>query len=247
MKTQADKLIKLANSSYIKNNCTLKVVSVTSGKGGVGKSTMALSIAKELAKNGNKVILLDADIGLANLHVMLRKKPKYRWQDYLDLKCDINNLLIGCENNLKLIAGRSGEYGVFSKYIERFPLFVEELCKSIECDYLIIDTGAGINRNVTDILQISNEIIAVTTPNESALTDLYAMLKVVSKIDNKAHIIMNKLSDENRARKIVKSVDNLIQKHCKNYSFRVNYMCNVPPSVGEISKVGLSEGIERWL
>lgn len=177
--TQASKLVSLTNK-HAKNSQT-KVIVITSGKGGVGKSTMTSNIAYLLSKRGKKVAVLDADIGLANQQVLFDIKPKKTFFDYIDGECNLEDILLdtGYED-ITLIAGKSGyQYGNVNNSMV-FSRVVDDIISLDRYDILLIDTGAGINEYVQEFLNITDNILAVTTTDPSALTDVYALLKMIS-------------------------------------------------------------------
>ncbi|MEJ5167775.1 MAG: P-loop NTPase, partial [Arcobacteraceae bacterium] len=178
--SQAKNLINLAVRHT--NETKTQVITVTSGKGGVGKSTFTANIAYIMADMGYKVAVLDADIGLANMQVLFNMKPEITFFDYLDGKIDdINDILLDTSYpNITLIAGKSGyEYSnKASSFV--FTQIVDEIKALDKFDILLIDTGAGLNEYVKEFLDISPNILAVTTTDPSALTDVYALIKMIS-------------------------------------------------------------------
>lgn len=189
--TQAHNLLNLASKKNVDSKT--KLITITSGKGGVGKSTLSANIAYILSKRGYKVAVLDADIGLANMQVLFNIKPDITFFDYIDGKVDnIEDVLLATEyENITLIAGKSGfEYSSkASSFV--FTQIVEEILCLDKFDILLVDTGAGLNEYVKEFLDISPHILAVTTTDPSALTDVYALMKMVSTYKNSLLIAFN--------------------------------------------------------
>ena len=159
-----------------------RVITVTSGKGGVGKTNMSVNIAIQLSRLGKKVIILDADFGLANVEVMLGKRPRYNLADMIFGGKDINEIICDGPEDIGFISGGSGikELSNLSKdQISGIVNMMYEL-DSI-ADIIIIDTGAGISNAVIDMVLASSEVLLVTTPEPTSITDAYALLKTINK------------------------------------------------------------------
>ena len=178
--TQANKLVAL--SRKLKKNSKTKIVTVTSGKGGVGKSTMTSNMAYILAKKGLNIAVLDADIGLSNLQVLLDVKPEKSFFDYFNGESKINDILTPTKySNITLIAGKSGHEYIGMNNSMVFSSIVNDIVSMNRFDLLLIDTGAGINEYVQEFLELSDNIVAITTTDPSALTDVYAFFKMLSR------------------------------------------------------------------
>lgn len=223
---QANELVTLTNK--IHNDSKTKVIAVTSGKGGVGKSTLTSNIAYLLARQGKKVAVLDADIGLANLQVLFDIKPKFTFFDYLEGGCELEDILLDTSyTNVSLIAGKSGyQYGSLNTSM-MFTRVVKDITALDQYDILLIDTGAGINEHVQEFLDITDNIVAITTTDPSALTDVYALIKMISQKKNKLMLCFNYTSKYEIGATITKSLINLGQKNKLNSNFMVQYIGNV--------------------
>lgn len=159
-----------------------RVITVTSGKGGVGKSNMSVNMAIQLSRLGKKVIILDADFGLANVEVMLGTRPKYNMADMIFGGKNIKEIICNGPENIGFISGGSGikELSNLSKdQISGIINMMYDL-DSI-ADIIIIDTGAGISDSVIDMVLASSEVLLVTTPEPTSITDAYALLKTINK------------------------------------------------------------------
>ena len=155
-----------------------RVITVTSGKGGVGKSNMSVNMAIQLGRLGKKVVILDADFGLANVEVMLGTRPRYNMADMIYGRKGIKDIICRGPENIGFISGGSGikELSNLSKdQISGIVNMMYEL-DSI-ADVIIIDTGAGISDAVIDMVLASSEVLLVTTPEPTSITDAYALLK----------------------------------------------------------------------
>jgi flagellar biosynthesis protein FlhG len=158
----------------------MRTLAVTSGKGGVGKSNIAVNVALELAALGQRVSLLDADLALANADVLLGLNPQYHLGHVLQGVRSLREVVIEVTEGLWLIPGGSGveELANLSRQ-QHMRLIADLQAFESEADCMIIDTAAGIAGNVTGVLRAADEIIIVTTPDPTSLVDSYAMIKVI--------------------------------------------------------------------
>lgn len=175
---------------------TARIISVTSGKGGVGKTSLSVNLAAHLSKQGTKILLIDADLGLSNVEIMLGVTPSYTLKDVIKHGKDIEDVIINGPYNLDFISGGNGflELAELSE-IEREEILIKIHKLEELYDIIIIDTGAGISKNVTAFLTISEEIIVITTSEPTALTDAYSIMKVISeeKLKQKIGLIINRV------------------------------------------------------
>lgn len=227
--TQASKLINLtkARQSISKT----KLLTVTSGKGGVGKSTFTANMAYLLAKRGFKIAVIDADIGLANMQVLFDIRPRYSLFDYIEGRNTIEEVLCTTAyENISLIAGKSGYQYSSLKASMVLTRIVDDVKSLNSFDYIIIDTGAGLNEYVQEFLAISDNIMAITTTDPAALTDVYALIKMLSKDKQKLLICFNHTKTYTIGETISTSLINLAKKNRLNSNFMVKYIGNVSTS-----------------
>jgi len=204
MENQANKLKSLVKPNSEKH--ATHVIAITSGKGGVGKSTVSANMANVLSDHGYKVGLLDADIGLANLDVILNVRIQKTLLHVLKGECTLEDIIIPIKSNLFLIPGESGDE--ILKYNDQFiyERFFEE-AKSLDgLDFLIIDTGAGIGETIQIFLQAADEVVIVTVPDPAAITDAYATIKVTSKVKDSLQMILNMTRNEKEAQLIFEKI-----------------------------------------
>ena len=159
-----------------------RVITVTSGKGGVGKSNMSVNMAIQLGRLGKKVVILDADFGLANVEVMLGTRPRYNMADMIFGGKNIRDVICKGPENIGFISGGSGIKELSNLSKDQISGIINMMygLDSL-ADIIIIDTGAGISDAVIDMVLASSEVLLVTTPEPTSITDAYALLKTINK------------------------------------------------------------------
>ena len=180
MNDQAHTLRKIFNEG--KGSLAPQVISVTSGKGGVGKTTVVINTAIILASMGHKVLLLDADLGLANIDVMLGLTPQHNIKHVLDGECSLEDIIIKGPGGIQIIPASSGIQELSDLSREQQMTLVNALdYLDDEIDYFLVDTGAGISRNVMYFNAAAQRVMVVATPEPTSITDAYALIKVLRK------------------------------------------------------------------
>ncbi len=195
MLDQAEKLRKMASNSLKVSKP--KVITITSGKGGVGKSNIVVNLGIALQKMGKKVMIFDADIGMGNDDVLMGFLPKYNVFDIIYRDKEINDVVINGPFGVKLLPAGSGVNQIEDLTEEQREKFLKKIQCVDDVDYIFMDTGAGINRSVLAFAACAEELIIVTTPEPTSLTDAYSLLKAVSyfKLKSKANVIVNRALD----------------------------------------------------
>ena len=221
MKTQADKLKELIQTKS--PTLPTRVIAITSGKGGVGKTTMSANLGYALYSLGFKVALFDADIGLANLDILLQVNAKKNIFNVLKGECELKDIAVNVEDGFTLLPGESGED--ILKYANEANLasFFNQLDFLKEYDFFIIDTSAGIDKRVQVFLEAADDVIVVTVPEPAAITDAYAMVKVMSEKKDIIYMIINEVSNEKEANGIFKKIFNVAKKNIKK-EFRLQML-----------------------
>lgn len=163
-----------------------KVITVTSGKGGVGKSNISINLGLALQQMGNRVVILDADFGLANIEVMLGIRPKYSLADLIFHGKSIEEVITPGPQGLGFISGGSGIEELIQLESYQVKAIAERLYELDDlADYIIIDTGAGISEGLMQFIAASDKVLLVATPEPTSITDAYAVLKMVSNTFSK--------------------------------------------------------------
>ncbi|MCR4781977.1 MAG: MinD/ParA family protein [Lachnospiraceae bacterium] len=215
-----DQAEKLRNEVKLRRKTTrTKVLTVTSGKGGVGKSNLAVNLAVWFTKLGKKVIIFDADFGLANVEVMFGTVPKNDLSDMIYKGMDIRDIITNGPMDIGFISGGSGIIALNNLTAAQVDLVVDDL-ESLNdlCDILIVDTGAGISDNVLKFVLASPDVLLVTTPEPSSLTDSYSLVKAMvrnEKFDSEnvqIRMIANKVQSEAEARQVFEKIYSVTNK-----------------------------------
>lgn len=193
MLDQAKKLREMASTrGLIKKT---KIITITSGKGGVGKSNIVVNLGIALQKMGNKVMIFDADIGMGNDDILLGFLPKYNVFDIMLKDMALQDVLMECPFGMKLLLGGPGTSKIEKVTEEQKDKFLNKLKALEDLDFILIDTGAGINRTVLALIASSDEVVVVTTPEPTSLTDAYGLVKAINhfKLKPETSVIINKV------------------------------------------------------
>jgi flagellar biosynthesis protein FlhG len=203
---QAEKLEELVASSANKKSKKTRFIAITSGKGGVGKSTISSNLAYVLSKQGLNVGIFDADIGLANLDVMFNVKIKRNILHVLKGEATVSDILIPITRNLILIPGESGDEILKYSDMALFERFMEEAQVLDKLDVMIIDTGAGIGEHIQMFLNAADDVIVVTVPDPAAITDAYATIKTIATLRDDVGVIMNQVKGDKEANAVFSKI-----------------------------------------
>lgn len=188
-----------------------KTIAITSGKGGVGKTSLSVSLAIALAQGGASVTLLDADLGLANINVILGIIPKYNLYHVIKGKKTLKEIIIDVPEGIKIIAGASGFHQLANLDQKQRNDFISIIGELEEDDYMIIDTGAGVSQNVLSFVMAADEVIVVTTPEPTAITDAYGIIKSIASqsSDKVIKLVVNRVQSVAEARRVAQRVINI--------------------------------------
>jgi len=190
-------------------------LAISSGKGGVGKSTIAVNLAILLSRMGRKVALLDADMGTANADVMCNVMPAHTLAHVVSGRKQIEEIAIQAPGGFSLIPGASGLAQMAAlRNAERERLIQQFARLERAYDVLLIDTGAGIGPSVLGLLTAADRVLIVTTPDPTAITDAYAVIKTAHRQNNEldARLLVNQAGDPNEARQVYTRVANVCGK-----------------------------------
>ena len=160
----------------------VRTIAVTSGKGGVGKTNIAANLAMIFRRYKKRVLLIDLDLGLANIDILLGLRPEYTLQDVIEGRKQMKDIILQGPDGIKFVPASSGIEELTSLSEKQKEALFKGFCDlDEELDIVIVDTGAGISSNVLSFVLASNEILLITTPEPTAITDAYAMIKALSR------------------------------------------------------------------
>lgn len=209
-----------------------RVITVTSGKGGVGKSNTAINLAIWFKKMGQRVIILDADFGLANIEIMFGAVPKHNLCDLIYQGKNIKDIITWGPNDVGFISGGSGIAGMSNLSRDYLVYIIQNLAElDAIADIIIVDTGAGISDAVLEFLVASGEILLVTTPEPTSITDSYSLLKALSRHsrysseNSQIKVIANRVDTEEEGRTLYNKLNAVVARYLK---LPIDYLGAVP-------------------
>jgi flagellar biosynthesis protein FlhG len=166
-----------------------RVIGVTSGKGGVGKTTLTVNLAIQFARMGKKVAIFDADLGLANVHILMGVKPKLNLRHMIEDNFSLEDCLTQGPEGVQIISGGQGVREMANLTAEQRRRILREMDRlEREVDILLIDTGAGISENVLRFATFADEVVVVTSPNIAAAADAYSIIKILLEMEPNAKV-----------------------------------------------------------
>lgn len=199
-----------------------RVITVTSGKGGVGKSNMSINLAIQFRKMGKKVIILDADFGMANIEIMFGAVPKHNLSDLIYQGKNIKEIITWGPMEVGFISGGSGIAGMSNLSKDYLSYIIQNLAELDSlADIIIVDTGAGIADAVLEFLVASGEILLVTTPEPTSITDSYSLLKALyrhprfSEESTKVKMVANRVSSEVEGENLFTKLNAVVTRYLK--------------------------------
>ena len=192
-----------------------KILTVSSGKGGVGKTNFTINLALSLMKEGFRVVILDADFGLANIEVALGATPKFTLLDVLENRKNILEVIQNAPNNVRFISGGSGITKLSKVSREDLDVFTKNMgLLDSFFDVVLVDTGAGISDNVLNFILAADDVFLITTPEPTSITDAYALLKLIagSKYEKEINLVINRTRGELEGIKVFHNLLDVTQK-----------------------------------
>jgi flagellar biosynthesis protein FlhG len=226
MKEQSENIWEMAmgNASYGPTKKT-RIIAVTSGKGGVGKTNTSVNMALAYARMGKKVVVMDADLGLANVNVILNIIPKWNLYHVIRKQKTMRDILLETEYGISILAGASGFSKIANLSDEDRLNFIQELSTLSHADIIIIDTSAGISINVVDFIAAADDAVVITTPEPTAITDAYSMIKIIAAEVNNLNIgvklVVNRVHSVAEGKKVA---DRLIGIAAQFLNIKVDYL-----------------------
>lgn len=215
---QAEQLRKLVQKNG-RQQSVARVITVTSGKGGVGKSSISVNLAIQLSRMGKKVIIFDADFGLANIEIMLGIRPQYNLADLMFRGKNLQDIITEGPDKIGFISGGSGIQELTRLSREQIIYLTQKLFQLDKlADVIIIDTGAGIADSVLEFVAASSEVILVATPEPTSITDAYALLKSLNKKsefsvnDTEICMLANRINSEEDGKELYEKLHIVAEK-----------------------------------
>lgn len=203
MRSQADNLIKIVNEEKQQvlshhGRDGVQIYTVASGKGGVGKTNLVISLAISLQRSGKQVLVIDADLGLANVDILLGVNPKITLYDVMFKGKTLEEAIFEGPEGIHIIPGGSGILELSKMDIMEKRSFITQFKQIIGYDVILIDTGAGISMNQLSFITFSDEVILVATPEPTSITDVYSVIKIISslKLKRKTKVVINRVRSE---------------------------------------------------
>ena len=206
----------------------VKVIAVTGGKGGVGKSNIAVNMAIALCQLGHKVMLLDADLGLANVDIMLGLKTKKNLSDVLNGACELKDIVIEGPYGLQIVPASSGTKNMAELSSIQHAGIIQafsEIGKNL--DFLIIDTAAGITNMVVNFIRAAQDVLAVVCDEPTSITDVYALMKILNRDHNivRFHVLANMVQTSQEGRQLFATLSSVCNRFL---DVTLNYLGSIP-------------------
>lgn len=206
-----------------------RVIAVSSGKGGVGKTNVAANVAVALARSGKRVLVLDADMGLGNLDVLLGLVPRYTIEDVLSGVRTLDEIAVEGPAGIRVLPASSGVPHL-TALTDSQQIIIHEQLEQLAAgmDVLLIDTGAGISSNVTSFASSAHETVVVATPEPTSLTDAYALIKVLARQYRERHfkVLVNQAKGRREAAEVFRKLDRAIDRFLHDVA--VEYVGYIP-------------------
>jgi len=211
-----------------------RITAVTSGKGGVGKTFISVNLAAALARQGRRVLVLDADLGLANLDVMLDLAPKITLHDVFTGKSSLEDAILPAPGGFSALLAGSG----MVEYSRMTPEVRDQLLKVIDAvaprfDHVILDTGAGISDVVLYAVSLADEVLVVVTPEPTSMTDAYATVKVLAATQGRrlVQLVVNQTRRHGEGRSVCQQLQQVVDRFVNagsNAPLRLDLLGQVP-------------------
>lgn len=207
------------NDDIFQMNSNMKVITIASGKGGVGKSNFSVNLALALKELGKKPLILDADFGLANVEIILGERPKYNLYHVLSQQCSMQEIVTQSKYGVSFISGGSG----IKDMMFLTPAQIDKVGRGMASleeisDFLVVDTGAGINEIVLKFCRLAQDVYIIITPEPTSITDGYALIKtIVSQMTEhvRVNIIVNKAVSKQEAVQVFNNLESVAKAFLK--------------------------------
>ena len=212
----------------MKSSRPVRVIAVTSGKGGVGKSNVAVNLAVTLAQNGERVMVMDADVGLANIDVLLGLSPRMNLSHVINGECSLEDTILEGPSGIRIIPASSGVAAMSDLTPAQNAGVIRSFSElTVPVDTLIIDTAAGLSDSVVSYTRASREIIIVVCDEPASITDAYAMIKVLNRDYDihRFHVLANQAHGIQQGRELYNKLARVSEKYL---DVALNFLGTIP-------------------
>ncbi|MCI7476751.1 MAG: MinD/ParA family protein [Selenomonadales bacterium] len=219
---------------------TARTIAITSGKGGVGKTNLAVNLAIALGQLGQRVVIIDGDLGMANVDILLNTESKHSMMDLLRENVALEDVIVRGPYGVSYISGGSGmEHAADTCTPQQRNYLFQKLAGCDEwADIILVDTSAGIGQNVRDFITAADEVVLITTPEPTAITDAYAMIKAYSTLSSKNNLklVVNRVFDEKESKEVIGSLSQTARKFLNTRVDCVGYILEDRNMLGAVRK-----------
>lgn len=223
------------------------VYAITSGKGGVGKTALSANLAYHLAGRGKKVLILDADLGLANVDIVFGLAPQYNMNHFFAGERTLAEVMVEGPRGIKILPAGSGQQSFIRLEGQQKMSLLDGLDTLEEhFDFVLIDTEAGISENVTYFNTAAQEIVVVTTPEPTAITDAYALMKLLATRyhEKRFNLVVNQISSEEEALNVYRKLTMVASRHL---NVSIDYLGSVPVDREMVTAIRKQKVISEFL
>lgn len=191
-----------------------RIIAITSGKGGVGKSNLSVNMSIAYAQMGKKVMLIDGDLGMANVNILMNIVPQYNLMHVVNKQKTMQEVINDTEFGIKFIAGANGFSKIANLTVDELDDFAQQFTTLGNSDIIIIDTGAGIASNVLQFVAAADEVYVVTTPEPTAITDAYGIIKIITTelpdCEMNIKLLVNRVHSADEGKRISERIINIV-------------------------------------
>ncbi|WP_432400531.1 MinD/ParA family protein [Wukongibacter sp. M2B1] len=203
---------KVMNMSTKSEN-SARVLAITSGKGGVGKTNFTINLGIALSKSNKRVSIIDADLGLGNIDVVLGMIPKFTLANVIRKELSILDAIIKGPNGINIISGGSGIVDLIDLSKDKIENLISNFYLLNQfSDYILIDTGAGINNSVISFIEASDEVILVVTPEPTSITDAYALIKNIRRDKKSVKLVLNRIESSKEGHEVFEKINSATKR-----------------------------------